>query len=286
MKKFIVSVVSALLIVSLTGCSSITKLTEGIIGDGSVDYEELSYAIASPSGSSAGELEQKTITFSAYLGESFIMESDAEDINGKEFAYAFISRNTRDYFLVNIDGLDPKPELDSYVSITGKVDGYIYGTDEEGKTEALNILASKIEPLAEKEIEVDSSSVFEDRNGEAFKIDFKKAVLVDTTMGDIGEHMLVIYADYESIKRNLSLEPKGIFVYQGDSLLSREYSDIYIDTEQLDSSATEANTTLNEGEKAYVRYLYSGILDTTTPITVEAYDDDFDVIYQYTLELE
>lgn len=275
MKKSLISAIACLLL--LTGCDTVDEM----LGSGDLDYSRFSTTVSDPSGSIAEDFEGDTITFTAFVftEESFPMESEGKTIEGQKYIGVNISRNINNYIYINVEDMKEIPGYGDFVTIKGKVDGYIYYTNEDGKSEVLNSIASEITASKEKEVKVNKSDTYKSIDGD-YKATFKRAQVVQDIRG---ENVQVIYYDYEVIENVVCASTDEIFVYQGEALLKSPFM-IFSDG-ILDSSAIKSTISLNKSEKAYVYYPFSRLVDTSLPITIEAYDDDFNLVYEYTLSI-
>lgn len=271
MKKLI-KVLSCLGLVLLTGCS--------LLDGGEFDYADFAFAVADPSGTSAGAYDGKPIEFAAMIySEPFVMESSEEDINGKQYVYAVISRDFEHYILLNVHDIKEVPAFGEVVNVKGKVDGYIYSTDEGGKEEALNITVNELSILKEETVDVKESESY--TMSDETKVTFKRAQVSEDTFG---EPVVVVYYEIEMGERVTgSSYLQELELYQGDTFLETTIHPI---NAQLDANAMQAaHSGLKEGEKALVYSTYGILQDTTTPISIEAYDDNFNLVYYYELPL-
>lgn len=271
MKK-IISLFCCLGLVLLTGCD--------MLGGGDLDYATFASAVASPSGSTAGDYEGDSVEFAAMIySEPFVMESDDEDINGDKYVVAYISRDFQNYILLNVEDAKDVPGLYETTVVHGKVDGYIYSTSDSGKEEALNIKVSEFTKLKSEDVKVEEGSSYTMNDGT--KVTFTRAQVTTDTFG---ETVAVIYYEIEmgdSVVGSSYLQE--LELYQGDNFLD---SSIFSVNAETDPNAMQASYSgLKEGEKALVYCVYSGLTDATTPITVEAYDDNFNMVYFYELPL-
>ncbi|MFV0394274.1 MAG: hypothetical protein ACK5LC_07750 [Coprobacillaceae bacterium] len=278
MKKILATAI-VLCMLLLTGCDAINDM----LGNG-FDYASFSSAVSDPSGTTAGDYDGDTITFTAFVAseESFVMESDDADINGDSYIIVYIARNVNNFILLNLQDVKDVPAYGSIVTVEGKVDGYIYSTDEDGKQEALNIIAKSIENAPESDVKVNNSDTYTATDGD-YKVTFKA---LQAAQGTFDITYAILYYDYEAIEKSIFSTIDELYVYQGDTLLDSNMFTTSFDEGIIDSSATATNTSLNAGEKAYVYCTYSGLIDTTTPLTLEAYDDDFNLIYEYTINFQ
>lgn len=278
MKKIGIVFIFAFALV-LSGCDAISDAVSG-----GTDYEKLSNAIVSPSGSQAADLDGNSYTFDMMItSEVFTMESDEADLNGKKYVAGVISREFSTQFCLNVEDIKEVPEVGTVVTVKGKVDGYIYSTSDSGKEEVLNIVAKSMEKKKVEEKKVDKKNTTKSLDGlETYT--FKRAQITTDTFG---ESRVVIYYDIkisnDSIVSSMKLD--GLQLTQGETYLEPEFPAIGL--EGVDESAMEAKPGgLDKGEKGLVYTTYSGNADTTTPITIRGYDDEFSLIYEYTLNIE
>lgn len=276
MKKITILLMTLLLVVVVSGCDTVNNIING-----EFNYDVLENAVVDPSGSQATKLDGREVEFTAYLASNDeVMESEETDINGKKYAVVYIQRNMDHAILVQIEGLKDIPEVGSIVDIKGKVDGYIYGTDQGERIEELHVLASSVKVHKETKVDVNKTDTVKIDHGE---LKFTKGKYVDND----GQTNLVVYAEAKNSDATVFSPMSQIYVYQGDTFLSpvmttSSYLD-KVDANVLDGSGI---VDISKGEKSIIFVAYEGMSDTTTPITIEMYNDQFDLVYEYTLPIE
>ena len=272
MKK-IINLFCCLGLVLLTGCD--------MLGGSDFDYADFALAVSSPSGSTAAKYEGKSIEFAVMISsEPFVMESEGEDIDGDQYVWAAISRDFQNHILLNVQDVKDVPGIYETVIVRGKVDGYLYSTDEGGKEEALNINVSEFKKIETEDVKVEEGATYTMSDGT--KVTFTRAQITSDAFGDT---VAVIYYDIkmgDSIVGSSFLQE--LELYQGDVMLN---TSIFPTNAEIDPSAMEASYNgLKEGEKAFIYSMYGGLVDSTTPISITAYDDEFNLVYHHKLSLE
>ncbi len=262
MKK--ISVILVLMSLLLVGC------------DENKEFSYLSFGVMvqNPSTTNPGMQDGDKVEFVALVG------SEPMTINEKESILVYISRADNE-IVINVENIDEVFEVGTIVTISGKIDGYLYSTGSEGKIEMLNIIASSI---TEKEDFLDhtANTTCTNRGGYA-EITFTGAeysTFVKTN------DVVVVYYNYKILEdsgQSTAMARISEFdIYHGEELLSMERP---MSSDKLSQDAMKNMTYLSAGEEglAYTAFEKTSNADY---VVVEGYDDEFNLTCYYELPIE
>ncbi|MDR1410095.1 MAG: DUF5067 domain-containing protein [Oscillospiraceae bacterium] len=238
-------------------------------------YGLLDSAISSPERSSS--LTEK-FTVSVYIaGEVF--EETFEDEDGDivhKYQTAYISRSENS-FALDVRNLEKPLEKNKYYKVTAQLNGHVYWTEDNKKKTVLDVLASKAEPFTPSEEPSSADGTISIGDG---TITFKGAHLAESSI----DKAVVLYFDHKNTGSQDTAPNFDItyFYLKGDSKELKPLTGLTSLLKGLDPSALEYKWT----EKTYPgktqRYFYALELEndskTNTPLIVERYDDDFNLI--------
>lgn len=274
LKKLKAIVLAGFLLLGLTACSS------DFLGGGSVDYSALSSMATSPASSSA--LSQgETVTFTAFM-ISDPYETTVDSVP-KTYIDVMIARNPDKPIYVDVTDITVPTKSGDIISVTGKVDGYLYWTEEGTTEEALNILAESIvlnEPTGAETV-ASGSYTIEDN----ITYTFDKAVYANNTMyEDEGYVYVYYYVDNKSSSMVSGRLDSVFYLFRGDEELNSTFA-IFSDIEHP-SNAEDFSIAgfVKEGQKIYGYNAFTALGDG--PIEVVVYDDDFNIVFSQDIPVE
>ena len=251
---------------------------------GSELYSELSSLISNPD--SKTDLTGK-FTFAVYVAEE-AQEVEFDDEPGVKHQYqaAFISRSEK-YFMLDVKDLDKPLEPDSYYSVTGKLNGSVYWTENNKKVSALDISATGAKPFVPDNDKVNTGPGYADG---LVSYTFLGAHYTEVM---VSRKAVVVYFDFknesdDSTSPNLS----RLGFYQGNS--GERSSSSVMDPKQVDSRALNAskpgrsNNTYAGKTSRYcaVYFVPDDITEDKDTLRLVRYDDDFSLIDEIAIPIK
>ncbi|TLG72890.1 hypothetical protein [Culicoidibacter larvae] len=274
LKKFKAIFLAGFLLLGLTACSS------DLLGGGSVDYSALSSMASSPASSSALS-QDETVTFTAFM-ISDPYETTVDNVP-KTYIDVMIARNPDKPIYVDVTDITVPTKSGDIISVTGKVDGYLYWTEEGTTEEALNILGESIvlnEPTGAENV-ASGSYTTEDN----ITYTFDKAVYADNTMYENEGYIYVYYyVDNKSGSMASGRLDSVFYLFRGDNELNNTFA-MFADIEHPSNAENFSMTGfVKEGQKIYGYNSFTA--EGEGPLEITVYDDDFNVVFSQELPVE
>jgi hypothetical protein len=236
-------------------------------------YSDLSASVSDPDRDSS--IDGK-LTFTCYVyGEPFEEEFEEEPGVKHIFQEAYIARND-DYFLLNVKDLKESLKPDSYYTITGKLNGTVYWTEDSEKVTALDVLATDAKPFTPKKDKANTgSSVTAD--GNTYK--FLGAHKSEYQLGDC----VVVYFDFKNNGSNEAAPRISDFpIYQGSA--EERSNTLIFDPDEADSkalNATEAGipdkTYAGKTQRYFAVFKWEDVKEDSNTLYLVRYNDDFEL---------
>lgn len=294
LKKSKLLFVIMLLVISLAGCQ-IVDVAKDIISDelsGEELYRNLDSLISSPATSSSYQNLPRKFDFTAViLSEPYTMEVENKDGVYEEGKYisAGISRNMNDYFILNITDMDYNFNIYDIVTVTTDSFSSIYWTEESKREEVAEFKALNMK-LYDGEIKesVTGDTVTVDNNIFKGELTFKKAEKSEDILGDA----TLLYFDFKNTDDRDSTPSLSSFgLYQGDSTLKTSMTSTSPDVDPAALKLFTGNNTYAGKTQYYYTVLKNEVVegiefDNSAPLIIELYDDNFNIVYSYEMNVE
>lgn len=284
MKRFVAILLCAMLAL-LAGCDTVSEIT-GAVTDafsgpsGEEMYSKLDSLISNPSGST--DLSGSFTFVAAILSEPEEMTFDDDD-TVYLYQEACIMRND-DTFFLEVSDVDYVPEVDEIVTVTGEVLGTVYWTQDNKRVEVLDVKASKIESMEEKEVEVNEGpTVTVETAYTKGTFEFLGAHYASDSFGDV----VVIYFDFTNDSSSEAAPMLGKFyIYHGDDKMSStNFSISEVDPGALPANGVGIAEKTPVGKKQRYYMAFKAGSDLEAPIFIEMYDDEFDMTDQVVMDV-
>lgn len=274
MKKIGAILLALTMLLSISACSQVESLFEQETTQSQEQiYGALASAILSPDHIDLNKWG-KEISFTAMLyGDVFEQEFEEEENGVYLYQQAFIAREDESFF-VDVTDIKETFESGAIVTLTGKVQGSIYWTEDNAKVEVMDFKATAIKefPEEERKPETASKMTYTANNG-AGDYEFVGAHKATNAQGDV----IVVYFNYTNTGAESEAPTTGQFtVYQGDYLLDKsalEPSDV--DSSALPSIYVPTETYAGKTGLYYCVFKASKEADAGDTIYFCMYDDDF-----------
>lgn len=285
-KKILSIILVTAIFFTTTGCDS----TAGNSSKSKQEdtYHQLDYLLNQSSSTRLSSWYGNPIEFLAWI-VSDVFESEittttdeGSETSMQNFQYARIARN-ENYLILNVDNLTEYPASGDFVVISGNIAGSI-GYDDDFFSSDLEIEVTSFEPLTEKNINIQSSDTFTvDTKLSKGDITFTKA----TKNAGVDNESIILYFDFTNTGDNATQSPiKRFYVSQGDSFLMRDTTIVKDGLISDVTSIIEVETPIGETHSYYYPFSPAeGEFLSDADITISFLDDDFDLVYEYTLPL-
>ena len=236
-------------------------------------YEELSRLAGSPTNST----DLSSVKFVAEIAsEPFELTIEEEKHMYQE---VYICRAYDDPIFVNVNSIETPPAAGTYATITGRLDGSIYWTENNKREEVLDIRATAMEAFTVSESEPSTANKLSMKDGTyAGDIEFVGAHYSKNTFGSV----IVVYYNFTNtaaetnVKFNGSSYMLGQFdVYHGD--MFTESSNAFA-PDELDSAALKAGDIQSytpSGKTQLYYTAYKVVEDTEDVLAFALFDDEF-----------
>lgn len=287
MKKILMITLVFMLGLQISGCSKRTtadikgentaaqaETSSAAIGDDEI-YQELDYLIQNPDEVEDTEL-QDTITFAAMILSE--PEEVTYDDNGQTYLYQYasISRNMDDDFLLEVSSLAEPLPVDSMVSVTGVIAGFVYDVEDNEKVSELEIWADQVELMPESTVIPSNETEIKITAGSGLgNYSFHESHKSENVFGDV----IILYFDYtntglESAYPDLS----RLLFMQADTLLEPSIFDVTeVDPKALNASVPTPEVTLPGKTMRYYYVLSADNGVNEQPISIIRTDDYFNI---------
>ena len=267
----------ACLLVLVCGCDM-----SNLVGSGMSQteiYEELDNLIDDPEDSTD---MTGSITFKAYIASEPFEETFDDDDTVYMYQNAYICRNVDKPMFIDVTDIENRLPKGSYATITGKVVGNIYWTEDNRQKEYLDLYVEKIEPYevpeaqpsTENKIDVQNysySGSFEFLGAHYAKTSFNKYIVVyfnftnkagETNIKMDGMKLMLSRIDIEYNGEDLSAERN---IFDVDQLRS----------DALDMYAMDAYTYSGKTQLYYMLIEPEAYASEDEPVWFDFFDDEF-----------
>jgi hypothetical protein len=263
---------------SLSGTSALS---------GDALYAELDSLLTSPDRKS--DLGGK-FTFTAYIAtepEEVTFDDEKDVVH--QYQEGWISRNEQHYFLLDVKDLPEPLETRKFYTVTGTLDGSVYWTEDGERVEVLLVKASEITPLLETDVKANTTATVdvESVSGKG-TVEFKNAHYSENNFGKV----VVLYYNFTNTGASDVAPMTGkLDIYLGADVENAQLTErTSFEPKESDGSALSALGAIVT--KTFVGKTTLYFLTLTVPddadgnlLTIEYWNDDYDLTYQYTIEV-
>ncbi|MDR1821426.1 MAG: hypothetical protein LBQ91_03210 [Oscillospiraceae bacterium] len=289
--KLLAAVLAAALLVSTASCKLFDKAKDALNSAKTGDelYSALEYAVRSAGNADSDDLPG-TFTFSAYVtyeADSYSFEDEEKD---SIFIFAVIARDFEHDLVLDVtDYKGTLPKEGDYISVKATFEGSVSWIEDGEQTKYLWLKAAEIAPLADEEPEVNTTATtavsMPNLSGE---LTFKGAHFSEDIYGEA----IVVYFDFKNTG-SIDTAPllSRLEFYTADETaasLSRSNSD----AKEFDGSYLSTGAGITDKTSAGKTLPYFLTLKVPTEegvdassILIEIYDDNFNLAYQYQLDV-
>jgi hypothetical protein len=278
-----IAVFLSIIAAMLSGCDlvKLPSVTAPLTGEEL--YRRIDYLISSPDSQDGSSGIDGEFTFSAYLAGEPFEQTFTDDDNTYIYQEAYISRSD-DYFFVNVTAIaEAERVFDTYVRVTGTLDGTVYWTEDGSREDVLDINASKLEPFTVSEAEPDYGPTITVSTGSgAGEYTFTGAHYSEAPI----EPVIVLYFEYKNTGTAEESPEPGLFAYyHGEESVSKRSFEPY----EFYGGALEAYI-IPDGTFAGKTQLYYIPISVSpeaydNTLWVSVWDDDFALIYDIGIDI-
>ena len=283
MKKKILVVLALLLCVLFTGCDQILEMLDGAVSETKSQeeiYSELASLAGSPS--SKSNLSGKFTFVACIISEPYKQTFEDDD---KEYFYqeAYIERNMDKVICLDVTSLEETLPAGDYAKITGTVKGSIYWTENNKKTEVLDIKVSAMEAFALSEDAPDTENkLVLSTASYSGEIEFVGA---HRSEDSFGKECMIVYLKFKNTAPESNVKFSGVRTlmslvdaFHGDYYVERNNSFFSLeglDPQALDGGDMQAYTPTGKSQLYYFVYSIDPDAAEDTPFYFDVYSDEF-----------
>jgi len=221
-----------------------------------------------------------SFTFVAYIA----CEPFEQELEGTTYMYqeVYISRNLQNSIYLDVTGITETLPENSYATITGKINGSIYWTEDNKKVEVLDIKASKMAAFTPSEDEPNTENNLQlSRLSTKGTYEFVGAHRAKSSFEDV----IVLYFNYTNTGADTNTKindvdymlTKKADIYHGDSKLkTTSQSAKELDPNALNATDMQAYTYSGKTQLYYMTFAANKDVAADEPIYIEVYNDNFE----------
>ncbi|MDR0813876.1 MAG: hypothetical protein LBO63_07800 [Oscillospiraceae bacterium] len=294
LKGLVAAALAVALLVSMTSCKLLDKAKDAL--DTAKTGEELYYALAtaarSPDNAKTDSLPG-SFTFSAYVtyGEDTFTVGDDEV--ERTFFWAVLARDVEHEIAIEItDYKGDFPAEGDYVSVKATFYGSLYWVEDGKQVDVLWLKAVEVAPLTDKEVQVNNTATAAVQTPyNSGEITFLNAHFSEDTFGKV----IVLYFNFKNTGTSDVSPILDILEFYTTEDDYTKLTRSYFGADQVDGSFL--STSGGIPEKTAVGKSMPYFLTIKVPedeegeeieisnFSIEIYDDDFNLAYQYVLDV-